>query len=45
MKLLKNKMLIALGCFLVVPFLLGLSLALADIDPSDHGQTQLAELD
>ena len=43
MKILKNKMVLAVAGFLVLPFLLGLSLAFADIDTSSP--QELAELE
>ena len=43
MKILKNKMVLAVACFVVLPFLLGLSLSFADIDSSNH--QELAELE
>ena len=45
MKLLKNKIVLAIGCFFVLPFLLGLSLTFADIDHGTLDSEQLAELE
>ena len=45
MNLIKNKMVLVVAGLLVIPFLLGLSLSLAEIEPSGAAASQLADLD
>tara|TARA_B100000683_G_scaffold277436_1_gene335974 strand:+ start:356 stop:493 length:138 start_codon:yes stop_codon:yes gene_type:complete len=45
MNLMKNKMVLVLAGLLVIPFLLGLSLSLAEIEPRAAAGAQLADLD